>query len=179
MKGNRQFNLFILKAAALFVIWQVLYFFWINPSTGLEMWLTSRTAAVSTQAMQWVGYDAHYFDVPGETGNQSVSQIYLDGRPLLGIADSCNALTLIMLFVGFIIAYPGPLNRKIWFIVGGSLLIFFVNVTRALTLIFNFMYSKSTFDFNHKYTFTILVYLCVFGLWMLWAKRYGTNLRST
>ena len=173
MKSNRQVITFLVKAAGLFVLWQVVYYSWLTTGTNLEMWLTSNTTAVSTQVLRWLGFAADYIDHPGATGKQSYSLITMEGKPMLSIADSCNALTLIVLFAGFIIAYPGQWLYKVLFIAVGSIIIFLINVIRSLTLIFNFMYSQSTFDFNHKYTFTIAVYLCVFYFWMLWANRYS------
>ena len=169
LKSNKTLYIFLAKAAGLFIGWQAIYYLWINQHTNLEMWLTGKTAAVATTFLNWFGYHTIYINHPGELGSQSYSQIFLNGFPLLGIADSCNALTLIILFIGFIIAYPGNWWYRLLFIGLGSLFIFGINIIRSLVLIFNYMHFRSTFEFNHKYTFTILVYLVVFAFWMYWA----------
>jgi hypothetical protein len=33
-------------------------------------------------------------------------------------------------------------------------------------------------DFNHLYTFTILVYAIIFILWYIWAKKYAPNAKQ-
>lgn len=179
MNSNKPVILFLIKAAALFVLWQVLYYGWLTTGTNLEMWLTSHTAAASTQVLRWLGYEATFQDFPGEIGEQSYSLVRMGGKPLLSIADSCNALTLIVLFIGFIVAYPGNWIYKLLFIGVGSLVIFAINVIRALVLILNYMHNQATFEFNHKYTFTIIVYLCVFYFWMLWANHYSKKRLKT
>lgn len=178
MKNNKTLYLFLLRCLGLYIAWSIIYLSFIKDHTDIELWLTSTTAHVTTQLIN-IFYTAgkfSYLDLPyaGEAG-QSVSQILLDAKPLLVIADSCNALTLMVLFAGFIIAYPGDWRLKFPFIAVGSLTVFVINVVRCIVLIFNYLYFRSSFEFNHKYTFTIAVYLCVFYFWMLWANRYGSR----
>ncbi len=52
------------------------------------------------------------------------------------------------------------------------------NVLRVAALSLNHMYSRGTVDFNHKYTFTVLVYAFIFFLWHLWVK-YFSSLKKT
>jgi hypothetical protein len=40
-------------------------------------------------------------------------------------------------------------------------------------LIFIQIKSPESLEFNHKYTFTLLVYSLIFALWMLWVNRYS------
>ena len=42
---------------------------------------------------------------------------------------------------------------------------------RVAALALNHQYARGSLDFNHHYTFTFVVYACIFGLWMLWARR--------
>ncbi|MEK6481680.1 exosortase family protein XrtF [Catalinimonas sp. 4WD22] len=174
MKNNKSLYLFLAKCAGLYLIWNIAYFGWIASHTNIEMWITSKTAMVSTRLLNLVGYEASYIDVPHSSeSKQSVSLILVDEVPLLYIADSCNAFTLMVLFMGFIIAYPGNWKHKMWFIAAGCLAVFLINVIRVQFLIYNYMYYHSWFEFNHKYTFTIAVYLCVFYFWMVWANSFG------
>jgi exosortase/archaeosortase family protein len=71
------------------------------------------------------------------------------------------------------LAYPGDWKVKTIYILIGSIVIYLINVLRILVLLFNMIYYKGSFDFNHKYTYTIAVYLCVFVLWMLWANHFS------
>jgi exosortase/archaeosortase family protein len=78
-----------------------------------------------------------------------------------------------LLFAGFIVAFPGPWRTKLWFVPMGILSIYLINSLRVIGLAVNHMVSKSSFDFNHKYTFTILVYGAIFYFWMIWVNRYS------
>jgi exosortase family protein XrtF len=181
MKNNKQLYWFIGKCAMLFVVWNVAYYGWLQ-DTNLDHFITHTTGDISVEILNSIGYDSFNFNIDkGEGEDASYSMIFIpefDAR--LGIADSCNALTLIILFIGFIIAYPGDWRYKLMFIAGGTLIIFGINLLRVQVLIFNYLYSRSTFDFNHHVTFTIAVYVCVFYFWVLWAnkwskKKFGTS----
>jgi exosortase/archaeosortase family protein len=82
---------------------------------------------------------------------------------------------LYALFGGFVLAFPGPWQRKLWFIPLGMALIWVLNVLRVAALALNHHYAHQSVDFNHHYTFTFMVYACIFGLWMLWARRLAVK----
>lgn len=176
MKANRQLYIFLVKCAAFYIIWNVVYYGWIRPHTDLQMVITSSTTTVSTWILNQFDEDSNFIhrDYPGVgEGGQSVSLIYKNAEPLISVADSCNALTLMVLFLGFILAYPGDWRLKLIYIPVGCAVIFLINIVRVQVLIYNYMHFKAWFEFNHKYTFTIAVYLAVFYFWMLWANKYS------
>ena len=111
---------------------------------------------------RFLGYDYRYVN----------SEIFEGNDPLLMIGFTCDGLSFMTMFLAFVLAYPiqKPL-RKIWFILFGIVVIHLLNTIRVLLLIMNVQVSYSTFDFNHKYTFIVIVYGIVLWMWMIWAKR--------
>ena len=171
MENNKTLYWFVAKAAGIFVLWQVLYYLWLVPHTNVESWVTNATATGSTFILQTLGYEADHYNHIRSSSGKLMSTITISNEDQLNVGNKCNALTLIVLFAGFIIAYPGNGWYKLLFIVVGSLTIFLINLIRCLFLVFNYLFFHTSFDFNHKYTFTIATYLCVFYFWMLWANR--------
>ena len=47
--------------------------------------------------------------------NSGSEMLYLDGKKIVGVADACNALELFVLYLGFLIAYPSSVKRKLLF----------------------------------------------------------------
>jgi exosortase family protein XrtF len=96
------------------------------------------------------------------------------GKPAVIVGDPCNGLVLYALFAGFVLAFPGGTwRRKLPFIAGGIVLIYLLNILRVGALALNHLYSYGTVDFNHHYTFSFIVYGCIFLLWILWVRRYA------
>jgi exosortase/archaeosortase family protein len=89
----------------------------------------------------------------------------------LSIADVCNGLELIVLYVGFILCFPAGVYRKALFILSGSVLIYIVNVARCAALVLIYMHSPALLDFSHHYLFTFLVYSFVFFLWYIFTNK--------
>ncbi len=95
------------------------------------------------------------------------------------IGDQCNGFKLFSLFSLLIILLPGNRKSKYWFIPLGIIIIHLVNVFRIMALLIVFEKYPLSLDFNHKYTFTILVYAVIFGLWWWWARKYSRNEQRT
>jgi hypothetical protein len=53
------------------------------------------------------------------------------------------------------------------------LLIFILNIIRMVVLTINFVYFRSSFAFNHHVTFTYIVYMFIFMLWMIWVNKFS------
>ncbi len=179
MRAQKPLLLFLAKALLLYVTWELLYYNWLVPYSSLDENMTRNLARLSAALLEVWGYTAvvsNFYHPQGVFGHCNV---IVDGIPGILIANPCNGLSLIVLFAGFIIAYPGNWKQKAVYILAGSLLVYGINLIRIQVLIFNFLYSQQSFDFNHKYTYTILVYLCIFMLWLNWANRFANHKRMT
>ncbi|OON66754.1 exosortase X [Hymenobacter sp. CRA2] len=161
-----QLRRFLLTAAGLYLLWFFGYEQWLKPAGHLDEALSLNIAAASATALRWVGM----------AGSVAERTVLVDGQPTVWVGDPCNGLVLYALFVGFVLAFPGGgWRRKLPFMAVGMALIYVLNILRVGVLALNHLYSRSTVDFNHHYTFTFVVYGCIFLLWMLWVRRYATS----
>jgi exosortase family protein XrtF len=168
--GNRLLLRFILAATAMYVVWFFGYEQWLAPDGRLDTALCLQISRTSMALLQALGFDATLDKV-------YPSVLLMDGRAAIIVGPPCNGLVLYALFSGFVLAFPGPWRRKLWFIPAGMALIWVLNVLRVGALALNQQYAHQSVDFNHHYTFTFIVYSCIFGLWMLWARRLAVPTR--
>ena len=89
------------------------------------------------------------------------------------IGEPCNGVKLFGVFSIFIIAFPGPIKNKLWFIPLGIILIHFVNVIRIAILTIISSESPHILDFNHNITFQVIVYSLILFSWFIWLKKYA------
>jgi len=94
------------------------------------------------------------------------------------MVPACNGQVLYALYIGFILATPGLTKHKIAAISLGSISIFVVNSLRVIALCLIKVNAPQYLAFNHKYTFTVVVYSCIFAMWMLWIKYFATAYNS-
>jgi exosortase family protein XrtF len=158
---------FVILAIALYIIWFLSYDFVIAPDGRTDAWLNKVVADHSAILLNLIGYSSD--TAPGI--KQTILRI--NECSMVGVGNPCNGLELFVLFAGFIICFPGPVNKKLFFIPAGILIIHFVNVIRSAALALIQFKNPENLEFNHHYTFTILVYAIIFGLWMIWVNRYS------
>jgi len=166
--SNKVVASFLLKAGGLYVLWHLVYQLYLEKEGVMIRQMAAVIASASLPFLRMLGHN-----VSTRNYNGFDTMLTLDGTDLVWIDSGCTGLTLMALFAGFIVAYPGPLRHKAWFIPVGVLIIYAVNLLRVVVLALNHIRSRSTFDFNHKFTYTLVVYAAIFGLWVLWANRFS------
>ncbi len=87
----------------------------------------------------------------------------------------CLGRNTILIFVSFILAYPGDVKSKIWFIPLGIFVFFILNVLRISALVIIDYCCREYLDFNHHATFKIITYLAILLMWVFWIKKYGSK----
>lgn len=92
-------------------------------------------------------------------------------RLVIDVFEGCNGLNVMIVFLSFLVAFGGSRKRMLWFVPAGIFVIHLFNLAR-LTLLYVLAEGGSThFHYFHKYFFTAILYVCVFGLWALWIKK--------
>ncbi|WP_345160828.1 exosortase X [Pontibacter saemangeumensis] len=160
MKEHRSVLRFLLYSLGLCFGWFMLYDFWLSNFDG---WLTLMVVDSSVYFLNLIGYNAEAKNV----------MVQIDGRDTVFVYHACNGMILMALFTGFILSFPGPFRKKLLFIPAGILVINMLNIIRVAALALNAYHYEQTLNFNHKYTFTLIVYAGIFFLWMLWVKRFS------
>ena len=156
---------FFVFASVLYLAWYLLYEFFVKPHTLIDAKLISLIIANAAFILKLFGYTVYQ-----SIEDENIQLIGVDGSHPLWIGSPCNALTLFMFFALFVIAFPGKTKRKLWFIPLGIVVIHIINVLRIVALIIINYHAPQYTEFNHTYTFTILVYSIIFLLWMWWVS---------
>ena len=154
---------FLLVFAGLYALWVLGYDGLLGPNNRLDHALSANLAATSAATLRLAGWAAH-IDL------NEPKLLVLNDQPSVIVGDPCNGLLLYALFAGFIIAFPGPIRHKLWFVPLGMLTIYALNVGRVAVLALNHVYWHPTVEFNHHYTFTFVVYGAIGALWIIWAR---------
>jgi exosortase family protein XrtF len=167
---------FFIKLLALYIIWYLVYDLWLHPDRIIDKWAIVNIVYFTIIFLQVLGYTA-ISDIHIEEA-ETIHTVGIDGTNGLWIGDPCNGIVVMALFAGFIIAFPGKIKNKLWFIPLGIFLIHLVNILRVVALSIIVYYAPQYLDFNHTYTFTIVVYSVVFILWYIWTKKYSSVEKS-
>jgi len=165
-KANKEAILFVVKLIGLYLILQGLYDYILSPYTGVDSWLIGSIISAAEWGLSTLGFDLLH-------SNQLYQyHMGIAGTSGVVIGNPCDGLSLFILFTAFVMVFKGKWWIKLLFIVPGILLIHFLNVGRVMALALIVKYYPESLDFHHSYTFTLFVYACIFGLWMLRIKFY-------
>ncbi len=159
---------FLIHFGLLAIIWELLYVFILHGHTSIDITVVNATINVSKYILELLGYNVF----------TEYRVIRIAGTSGLWIGDNCDAIALFALFSGFILAFPGNLISKCWYIPLGIIALFLVNCLRMVLLAIMDTYSRTWTEFNHSYTFTILIYGFIVWLWFIWMNRFSVTTKN-
>ena len=159
---------FVLFASTLYLVWYVLYEFYIKIHTSFDEVVINNLVFLTKKFLHFLGYKLTSYS---DAAYSSVVQI-VDSLGIT-VGTPCDGIVLLALFTVFIIAFPGSWKHKLWFLPAGLISIHLINVLRIAALAIIVDINPAWLDFNHDYTFTILVYAYVFFLWYIWVNKFS------
>jgi exosortase/archaeosortase family protein len=162
-------QLFAKRAFCLLFGWLLIYHAMLRPARLPDKWLTNTTTNVTVILLNQLyrpGFAGRaYAEAPG-------TKITLYGNKVIYIADGCNALELYVLFTGFLFCLPAGAGRMAIFAAAGMAAIFVLNISRCYALTWMVLNRPGWVDFAHHYVFTLIVYACIFGMWVWYSKKH-------
>jgi exosortase family protein XrtF len=156
---------FLVKAFGVYLLWVLAYRQFLHEKSTVDFFLIDNLTNTTAKVLQLFNY--RMMTLPADVDTLGVGGI--DGSHGVLIGYPCNGLELFALFAGFVIAYPGDIKKKIWFIPLGIITIHLLNILRVIGLALLAYFAPDKLEFNHTYTFTLIVYSYVFVLWLIWA----------
>ncbi|MFB9056309.1 exosortase family protein XrtF [Mariniflexile ostreae] len=120
-----------------------------------------------------LGYNAQVSPHPDEPS----MKLIVNGKFLARIIEGCNGISVIILFVSFIIAFSGKLKTTFLYVFAGSVLLYVVNVLRIAILTMGIYHYPKQETFLHTVVFPGIIYGMVFLLWVFWVNRFS-NLKK-
>lgn len=105
--------------------------------------------------------------------NEPFVRMYFQNQYIVRIVEGCNGVSVIILFISFIAAFSGSLKNTLFFIFGGTFLIYILNVLRIALLIVLMYYFPEKKHLLHNVLFPAIIYGSVFILWIIWVNKFS------
>lgn len=134
-------------------------------------YLTNLVAKQSESLIRALGYDAVIVPHP----NEPSMKLLVNSKFVARVVEGCNSISVIILFISFILAFAGKFKTTVIYILAGSVLIYVVNLIRIAILsigLYNYPWRE---DVLHTVIFPMVIYGLVFLLWMFWVNRFSKN----
>lgn len=101
--------------------------------------------------------------------------VEIEGLRIARIIEGCNAVSVMILFVAFILAFSKGFVKTLSFIIFGLLIIHVLNVLRIALLTIGIMKYPEYKHILHGVIFPLIIYGTVFFLWIIWVTKFINN----
>ncbi len=133
--------------------------------------ITQLVAQQSEALLKGVGYDAAI--IPN-VGHPSI-QLWISGKVVGHLVEGCNAVSIIILFIAFVLAFAQGWKKTLLFLLAGGVLIYAMNLVR-IAILSVALYNYPEYEHSlHTVVFPGIIYGMVFLLWIIWVRLLQTK----
>ncbi|APY01148.1 exosortase family protein XrtF [Lacinutrix venerupis] len=163
---------FILTFLLVYIGMSLLYKLYLNASVGSQYFPDYITNLVAYQCQALLNFINYNTELVKHLTEPSIKLI-IRGHYLARVVEGCNAVSVIILFMAFVIAFSGKLKTTIIFLLSGSVIIYVVNLIRIVLISVALYHFPKQSEVLHSVVFPGIIYGMVFLLWMFWVNRFS------
>lgn len=157
-----------------YLLLSVLYNFYLKLSADggyFPDYFTNLVARQSASILDAVGYaPVLYENIKREGVFLIIKETYA-----VNIVEGCNSISVIILFISFIIAFAEGFKKTLLFLLVGMVLIYIVNLIRIVLLVIALYKFPEYQEILHSVIFPAVIYGMVFILWIVWVRMLTPN----
>lgn len=168
----RPFFIFLIRFFLVYVVLSIVYRVYLSQYDAKSFESDGFTRSVAAQTrtfLGWLGYNA---SLQPHESEPSV-KIILENAYVARVVEGCNALSVMILFVAFVVAFKGKWKQTIFFVSCGCVLIHLLNVIRIALLSMALLRYPEYEHLLHGVIFPLFIYGVVFLLWVLWVNKFS------
>ncbi len=168
---------FILTFLVVYAVLSFSYKLYLDFSDGSKYYpdyFTNIVAIQTESLLHTLDYDAEISKHPDEPS----MKLIINSKFVARVVEGCNSISIIILFISFMIAFAGKFKTTFFYILAGSVLIYIVNLFRIVILSIGLYHYPWRREELHTVIFPLIIYGMVFLLWMFWVNRFS-NVKKT
>ena len=168
---------FIVTFLAVYGVLTIGYNVYLNASDGSKFYpdyLTHLVAEHTNALLNSVGYQT---DIVAHPSEPSI-KIIINGKYVARVIEGCNGISIIIMFLSFIVAFAGKFKTTFFYGLAGSIIIYAFNLIRIVILSIGLYHYPWRREILHTVIFPMLIYGTVFLLWMVWVNRFSKKVKS-
>jgi exosortase family protein XrtF len=160
----------VLTFGVLYLVLSLLYYAYLQVEYTENNYPDPVTAMVSKQAntgMRLLGYDSKIYNSPD---TPSV-MLYVDDKVVYRVIEGCNAISVMLLFAAFVIAFAKAWKKTVLFLLFGIVTVYLVNLFRLVGLGVIYQELPDYKEISHNVIFPAVIYGYVILLWIFWIRK--------
>ncbi|WP_299669605.1 exosortase family protein XrtF [uncultured Polaribacter sp.] len=174
MKKHKNVVIFLIKFFATYFLLFAIYSIYLQKSQkkidGFKTAsITTIVADQTVSVLDFFGYDAGAYQHKKELS----VKLLIGDKYTARVIEGCNSISIIILFVAFIIAFAGSLKATVLYSFFGSLFIYIINILRIAFLSVMLFKHPNHQEVLHNLVFPAIIYGTVFLLWVIWVDKFS------
>jgi len=149
-------------------------------TVAYKFYLNSLNAGEVDAVTGWVGHNVEQlllalnYDIKVQQGFSSPwLEVWFNGKYEIRIVEGCNAVSVIILFISFVLAFSGKLKTTLLYILFGIVVVYILNVIRIALLTVLLFHFPEKSHLLHGVLFPLAIYGSVFLLWVIWVNKFS------
>ncbi len=175
MKGNKTVVLFLLKFFGTYFLLFLIYAVYLNKTQKTTDVFTCApiTSTVAKQTQFLLNYWGYNTLIEQHTEEVSIKLI-VQNKYVATIIEGCNSISVIILFISFIVAFASNFKTTFLYILFGSLIIYFSNILRIALITIALVEYPHYENILHDFVFPGFIYGITFLLWLIWVQKFSS-----
>ena len=99
--------------------------------------------------------------------------LFYKNKNVAKVVEGCNAISIAILFISFIVAFAGKFKPTLFFSLFGIFIIHIINILRIGLLSVLFFEIPEYKSVLHGVVFPFIIYSIVFILWIIWTNKFS------
>jgi len=158
---------FILKFILIYSILVFIYNFYLSFFAYKTDYLTLWVGKIVSEIYKSIGMNVQSIPLATEPG----LKLIVHGQYVARIVEGCTAMSVIIMFVAFVISFGQHIKKTLIFALTGSIAIFVFNLFRIVLLGYLLYAFPQYQDVAHRIIFPALIYGFVVVLWLIFIKK--------
>lgn len=172
----KPFLLFLVKFFLTYIVLAFIYQMFLNVFESSQTDSITKLVAQNTEQV----LKLFHADVElEENKTDGYIKLIYNQKYVARLIEGCNAISVIILFISFVISFSGKLKPTVLFIIGGSLGIYFLNVIRIALLCVLIYFFPAQESILHGVFFPLFIYGVVFILWVIWVNKFSLYAKNS
>lgn len=174
MQNNKTVIIFLVKFFGTYSLLFLLYSFYLTKNQkAIDVFscapITQLVAEQSNSLLNVFGFEGKI-----EQSQSELSiNLFVDNVVVAKIIEGCNSISIIILFISFIVSFASGVKKTLIYLVFGSLLIYAVNILRIVVIVIAIYKYPQYQNVLHSIIFPSIIYGITFLLWFLWVQKFS------
>lgn len=174
LQKNKAFFVFLAKFGLSYLALSLLYWLFLSGYDAALFEPDGMTRIVAEQScglLNFLGEEARIT----QRHTEASFRFFVNNNAVARIVEGCNAISVMILFAAFIVAFSTTIKKTTLYIVAGVIILHVLNVIRISLLCMGLYYYPQYGEFLHDIFFPLFIYGVVFVLWVAWVIKFSGN----